>query len=192
MINWQENSLKRTTLLTDRAVQLSTAKAFVFSDSVLCMGRISENPLSAWKEKIDWFMNSSQCRELDSIDREPMEFEWTIFTTVQILAEIQNMMTEIQCEPQQFPGRIIFMSLSVQRDCMEKGNEELCIANSKIVTYSARRFAHGHGSFLGPRSEKKWYGNKPNFKLDGVAEDMMLNFSESGQPVFRGSSALER
>ena len=31
------NSWKRTTLLTDRAVQLSTAKAYVFSDSVLCM-----------------------------------------------------------------------------------------------------------------------------------------------------------
>ena len=41
MINWQENSWKRTTLLTDRAVQLSTEKAYVLSDSVLCMGRIS-------------------------------------------------------------------------------------------------------------------------------------------------------
>ena len=28
------------------------------------------------------------------------------FTKLQILAEIQNMMTEIQCEPEQFPGRI--------------------------------------------------------------------------------------
>ena len=28
--------------------------------------------------------------------------------------------------------------------------------------------------------------------MDRVAEDMMLNFSESGHPVFRGSSALER
>ena len=38
---WQENSWKRTTLLTDRAVRLSTAKAYVFSDSVLCVDRIS-------------------------------------------------------------------------------------------------------------------------------------------------------
>ena len=114
LINWQENSCKRTTLLTDRAVQQSTAKAYVSSDSVLCMGRISENPVSAWKEKIDWFMNSSQCRELERIEREPMEFEWKHFpgfTTLEILAEIQNMMTDIQCEPEQFPGRIIFMSM---------------------------------------------------------------------------------
>ena len=52
MINWQDKSSKRTTLLTDRAVQLSTAKAYAFSDPVLCMGRISENPVKAWKEKI--------------------------------------------------------------------------------------------------------------------------------------------
>ena len=30
------------------------------------------------KEKIAWFMNASQCRELDRIDGEPMEFEWKI------------------------------------------------------------------------------------------------------------------
>ena len=63
-------------MLTDRAVQLSTAKAYAFSDSVLCMGRISESPVSAWKVNIDWFMNSVQCRELDRIDGEPMEIEW--------------------------------------------------------------------------------------------------------------------
>ena len=49
--DWQENSWKWTTLLTDRAVQLSTARAYVFTDSVLCIRRISENPVSAWKEK---------------------------------------------------------------------------------------------------------------------------------------------
>ena len=56
---------QRTTLLTDKAVQFAIAKSYVFSDSVLCMGRISENPVKAWKEKIDWFMDSLQCRELD-------------------------------------------------------------------------------------------------------------------------------
>ena len=30
LIDWQGNSWKRTTLLTDRAVQLSTAKVYVF------------------------------------------------------------------------------------------------------------------------------------------------------------------
>ena len=49
--------------------------------------------------------------------------------------------------------------------------------------------------FLVPGSEKKWYGTHVN-KLDGewekTAEDMMLNFAESGHPTFRAASALER
>ena len=36
------------------------------------------------------------------------------------------------------------------------------------------------------------YTYKPNGECDRVAEDMVINFSESGHPVFRGSSAFER
>ena len=48
------------------------------------------------------------------IGSKPMVFKWKIFpgfTTLQILAEIHNMMTEVQCELEQFFGRIIFMSM---------------------------------------------------------------------------------
>ena len=65
----------------------------------------------------------------------------------------------------------------------------------KNVADYARWFAHGHWSFLGPGSDNKWHGThtyKPNGEGDHVAEDIMINFSESGHPVFRGSSALER
>ena len=51
------------------------------------------------------------------------------------------------------------------------------------------------GSFLGPGSEKKWCGthvNKPDGEWEKTAEGMMLNFAESGHPVFRASSAVER
>ena len=44
-------------------------------------------------------------------------------------------------------------------------------------------------------SEKKWCGSntyKPNGEWDDVAEHVLLNFGESGHPVFRGTSALER
>ena len=33
------------------------------------------------------------------------------FTALGILEEIQKMMTELKCEPEQFKGRIIFMSM---------------------------------------------------------------------------------
>ena len=41
-----------TTLLTDRAVQFATAKTYVFSDSVLCLGGISDEPVKAWECRI--------------------------------------------------------------------------------------------------------------------------------------------
>ena len=67
LIDWQENSWKRTTLLTERAVQLSTAKAYVFSDSVKYMGRISESPVSARKEKIENVEKGSNRRRADEV-----------------------------------------------------------------------------------------------------------------------------
>ena len=41
---------------------------------------MNQNPTSnsAWEEKLSWFKSSSQYRTLDTIDGEPMEFEWNI------------------------------------------------------------------------------------------------------------------
>ena len=55
-----------------------------------------------------------------------MEFEWKIFpgiTTVGILSQIQKMMGELQCEPENFTDRIIFMSMlnDICMGCKWKG-----------------------------------------------------------------------
>ena len=95
-----------------------------------------------------------------------MEFEWNIypgFTTLGILAEIQKMMTEIKCEPEHFLGRIIFMSMCNDINWRKKGNREHGIANYFNVADHARKLAPGHWSFLGPGSEKKWYGTHVPF-----------------------------
>ena len=42
---------------------------------------------------------------------------------------------------------------------------------------------------------KKWYGthvNKPNGKWNRVAEIMMINFAESGHPIFQATSSMGR
>ena len=41
-IDWRQRMWRETTLLTDRAVQFATARTYVFSDSVLCLGGISK------------------------------------------------------------------------------------------------------------------------------------------------------
>ena len=51
---------------------------------------------------------SSQYRTLDTVDEEPMEFEWNIFpgfTTLQVVYKVQKLMNKMG-EPEQLPGRI--------------------------------------------------------------------------------------
>ena len=87
------------------------------------------------------------------------------------------------------------MSMFNDIEWREKANDELCEDNSKTVKECAERFPRGHWSFLGPGSEKKWYGTydcKPDGSWDRTAGKMLLNFVGSGHPIFRGTSALER
>ena len=96
--------------LCDRAVHIMKSKIHVFADSVLCLGCICTAPVKAWKNK--WYLEARYLKELDRTDGEPMEFDWenlSGFTTLGILAEIQKMMAELRCGPEQFKGRIIFM-----------------------------------------------------------------------------------
>ena len=54
-IDWQQLMWRETTLLCDRAVQIANSQTCVFSDSVLCLGGISTEPVKAWKDRIKWF-----------------------------------------------------------------------------------------------------------------------------------------
>ena len=125
-----------------------------------------------------------------------MEFEWKIFpgfTAVAILNETQQMMGESHCDPENFTGRIIFMSMFNDIVWDAEGNDESCGINSKTVKEYAERFPRGHWSFLGRASEKKWYGTcdcKPDGSWNRTAEKMMENFAGSGHPIFRGTSAF--
>ena len=59
----------------------------------------------------------------------------------------------------------------------------------------ARRFGKGQWSFIGPGSEKKWYSMKedsPQGICDNLAEKMLLEFAESGCPIFRATTPLSR
>ena len=63
-----------------KVISFSHGKVYVFSDSVLCLGKVNQNPTSnaVWEEQLGWFNDSPQYRTLDTIDGEPMEFEWNI------------------------------------------------------------------------------------------------------------------
>ena len=115
-ISWESSSWKQSSLVNDEEViSLSNTKVYVFSDSVLCLGKMNQNPQSniAWEDRVTWFKSSPEYRTLDRIDGEPMEFEWNIFpgfNTLELVREVQKFMSKMG-EPEQFQGRIIFMSM---------------------------------------------------------------------------------
>ena len=76
----------------------------------------------------------------------------------------------------------------------EKRNKDECLANAEVVKVLARRFGIGQWSFIGPGSEKKWYSaeNSPQGAWDNIAEQMLLEFAESGHPTFRATTPLPR
>ena len=104
-INWEDSSWKQLSLVSDEEViSLSHAKVYVFSDSVLCLGNMNQNPESnsAWEDKLTWFKSSPQYRALDTIDGDPMEFEWIVFpgfTTLQLCNKVQDFLSKISEKP---------------------------------------------------------------------------------------------
>ena len=73
--NSDDSSWKHISLVGDeKVVSLSRAKVYVFSDSVLCLGKVNQNPTSntAWEQQFDWFKDAPQYRTLDTIDGEPI------------------------------------------------------------------------------------------------------------------------
>ena len=200
-INWEISSWKYLSLIGDeQVISLQRTKVYVFSDSVLCLGKMNENPQSnmAWEDRLTWFKSSPEYRTLDRIDGEPIDFEWNIFpgfTTLQLCNKVQEFLPEMSTEPEDFTGRIIFMSMFNDISRGSKENERECELSAPLVSMYAKRFPAGRWSFLGPGSEKKWYSthtDRPQREWDRVAELMMIKFAESGHPVFRTTSPLSR
>ena len=87
------------------------------------------------------------------------------------------------------------MSMFNDISCDNKGNEEECLANARVVKVLAKKFGIGQWSFIGPGSVKKWYSmeeNSPQGAWDHIADEMLLEFAESGCPIFRGTTPLSR
>ena len=113
-IDSENSSWKNFSLIGDeQVISLQRTKVYVFSDSVLCLGKIHENPQSntAWEQRLEWFKSSPEYRTLDIIDGEPMEFEWNIFpgfNTLQLSQEVQELLLRLGETPENFTRRFFF------------------------------------------------------------------------------------
>ena len=195
-----KNSWTRLSLIDDGIViNLQRAKVSVFSDSVLCLGKVLQHPESseAWTNRVAGIRSVKIYRDYDTITGESTEFEWNIFpgfTTLQLCDKINDLLSNLGQTPENFTGRLLFMSMFNDISCDRKDNKDECLRNAASVKSLARRFGIGQWSFIGPSSEKKWCSseNSPHGALDNIAEKMLLEFAESGHPIFRATTPLSR
>ena len=69
------------------------------------------------------------------------------------------------------------------------------MANAEVVSKNAKKFGIGQWSFISPGSEKERFPmeeNSPQGIWDHIAEKMLVEFAESGCPIFRSSTPLTR
>ena len=161
-IQCEKNSWRRLSLIGDETViNLQSTEVYVFSDSVLCLGRVLQHPDSneAWMKRIEGVMTEKSYRDYDGINGESTEFEWNIFpgfTTLQLCGKINDLLSDLGETPETFTGRILFMLMFNDIYCDRKGDKEECLANARVVKVLARKFGVGQWSFIGPGSVKKW------------------------------------
>ena len=156
------------------------------------------SPTNLGRTGIGWITTSQSYRDYDGISGEPTEFEWNIFpgfTTLQLCGKVTDLLSRLGDTPETFTGRILFMSMFNDISWDKKDNEEECLANAKVVSIFAKKFGIGQWSFIGPGSEKKWYSmeeNSPQGIWGHIAEKMLVEFDESGCPIFRATTPLSR
>ena len=190
----------RSTLCHDQVIKWTKAKVHVYSDSVSCLKELHDHSEAneKWWDKISEFQQSNEYAELQGTGGEPIEFEWNIFqgfTSIQILRQIQKDLNAGPRNPEQFQEIVLFVSMFNDIDWKKNGNSAECIWTSKHVSDYAKEFPRGHWSFLGPGNEEKWYGtyaHKPEGTRDQQGNQTIDQFQQSGHPIFRGTSALDR
>ena len=161
-IGWENHSWKYMSLIGDeRIINLQRTKVYVFSDSVLCLGKIHQNPEfnTAWEERTGWITTSQSYRDFDGIDGEATKFEWNHFPgldTLQLCGKVKSLLSRLGETPENFTGRILLMSMFNDISCGTRDNEQECVANARLLFLYARKFGKGQWSFIGLGSEKKW------------------------------------
>ena len=158
---YQKNSWTQLSLINDPVIiGLQSTKVYVFSDSVLCLGKVLQHPEcnEAWKNRVAGVRAERNYSDFEDVKGESTEFEWNIFpgfTSLQLCDKISNLLSSLGQSPETFTGRILFMSMFNDISCDRKDNKEECLKNADFVKTFAKRFGIGQWSFIGPGSEKK-------------------------------------
>ena len=135
-IGWEKHSWKHLSLIGDeRVINLQRTKVYIFSDSVLCLGKIFENPQSndAWEERLGWFKSCQVYRNFDRIDGEPMEFEWNI-------SQDSIRCSSVKKSEVYWWKVFFFMLMFNDISCGSRDSEKECESNANLVSLYAKSF----------------------------------------------------
>ena len=170
-------------MLEEQAIKWTKARVYVYSDSVLCLGKMHgpEHAIKRWNDQVSTLKMCHTFRELQGLDGEPIDFEWKIFpgaTALDILHEIHADLQEKHVIPENFSDRIIFMSMFNDIVLEKRDNEDSCANTSRKVKEYASNFNDGHWAFSGPEKKSKWYqgyatncGGKWDLRASQMVED---------------------
>ena len=129
-ILYQKNSWTQLSLINDPVIiNLQITKVYVFSVSVLWLGKVLQHPESneAWKNRVAGVRAERSYRDYEDVSGESTEFEWNIFpgfTSLQLCDKISNLLSSLGQSPETFTGRILFMSMFNDISCDRYDNKD--------------------------------------------------------------------
>ena len=125
-ILYGKNSWTRLSFIEDEIlINLQSTKVYVFSDSVLCLGKVLQHPESneAWKDRVAGVRAERNYRDYDANKGESTEFEWNIFpgfTTLQLCDKISDLLSHLGQTPESFTRRIYLCQCSTTSSVTER------------------------------------------------------------------------
>ena len=137
-ILYQNNSWTQLSLINDPVIiNLQSTKVYVFSDSVLCLGKVLQHPEcnEAWKNRVARVRAERSYRDCEDVSGELTEFECNIFpgfTSLQLCDKISNLLSSLGQSPETFTGRILFMSMFNDISC-DRYDKDDCLENTDFV-----------------------------------------------------------
>ena len=142
-INCEDSSWKRISLVSDEEViSLSRREGLrIFRFCVYALERWARTPQSNYcpgKTSLTSFKGSSQYRTLDTIDCEPMEFEWNISQDSPHCSSATKSKSSCQkwaIRQKICKGRTIFMSMFNDISRGSQDNEQECELSAQLVFY---------------------------------------------------------
>ena len=165
----------------ERIINFQRTKVYVFSDSVLCLRKILQNLEShdAWEQRLEWTADGIRVEHFPRIHN------------VAVRRQSQRFIVQMRRNTRKIDRKNPFYRCSktflVERKTMQKN-----------VYFTPKSYLCAREYLVkdtGLGSEKKWYCMKvdsPQGIWNNIEKKMLLEFAESGCPIFRATTPLSR